>query len=51
MSRKPARAALAPSPVSGSAKDGRGARTEIAFADQRLRGPLCGLCDPNLVLV
>jgi phosphate starvation-inducible PhoH-like protein len=51
MSRKPARAALAPSPASGSAREGRRARTEIAFDEQRLLGPLFGQFDANLVQV
>jgi phosphate starvation-inducible PhoH-like protein len=51
MSRKPVRAALAPSTTPASAKEGRRARTEIAFDDQRLLGPLFGQFDANLVQV
>ena len=45
------RAGMAPSPSPASPKDGRRARSEIAFEDQRLLGPLFGQFDANLVQV
>ncbi len=51
MARKPHRAGMAPSPNLASPRDVRRARSEIAFEDQSLLGPLFGQFDANLVQV
>jgi phosphate starvation-inducible PhoH-like protein len=51
MSRKPARAGMAPSSAPASSGVLPRARSEISFEDQRLLGPLFGQFDANLVQV